>query len=303
MHQTIALKVIAMPAPTSLTASPPATPTGENTRTGRRWLTLGLLATAEFMVVLDASIVNIAIPHIASGLHTALSTVAWVITAYLVAFGGFLPFGGRLADLLGRRRTFLAGLAIFTLASLAAALSLVTATFSEGAERTKALGVWGAVAAGGAAAGVLLGGLLTGGLGWRSVFLINVPIGVAAAALTPRLVDPNRPTPGPGSWWRRYDVPGALTVTIGLAALVGGLSEGPSWGWRSAATLGLLTVGIVMLISFIGIERISSAPLLPLRLLRIRSIATGNTIMLLTGAAMLGLFYFLSLYEQVVLGY
>jgi EmrB/QacA subfamily drug resistance transporter len=318
-----------MPTPTSVTASPPATPTGENTRTGRRWLTLGLLATAEFMVVLDASIVNIAIPHIASGLHTALSTLAWVITAYLVAFGGLLPFGGRLADLLGRRRTFLTGLAVFTLASLAAglapdigaliaaravqgagaallapaALSLVTATFSEGAERTKALGVWGAVAAGGAAAGVLLGGLLTGGLGWRSVFLINVPIGAAAAALTPRLVDPNRPAGRPGSWWRRYDAPGAITVTAGLAALVGGLSQGPSWGWRAPATLALLAAGAVALIGFIAIERTSPAPLLPPRMLRIRTIATSNTVMLLTGAAMLGLFYFLSLYEQVVLGY
>jgi EmrB/QacA subfamily drug resistance transporter len=292
-------------------------------------MTLGLLATAEFMVVLDASIVNIAIPHIASGLHTALSTVAWVITAYLVAFGGLLPFGGRLADLLGRRRTFLAGLGIFTLASLAAglapnigaliaaravqgagaallapaALSLVTATFSEGAERTKALGVWGAVAAGGAAAGVLLGGLLTGGLGWRSVFLINVPIGAAAIVLTPRLVDPNRPVGGSGSWWRRYDAPGAITVTAGLAALVGGLFQGPSWGWRAPGTLGLLAVGAVALIGFIAIEHTSSAPLLPPRLLRIRTIATSNIVMLLTGAAMLGLFYFLSLYEQVVLGY
>src|SRR5215831_4469218 len=175
------------------TSSPPILRTDEQPRTDRRWLTLALLATAQFMVVLDASIVNIAIPHIAGGLHTSLSTLAWVITAYVVAFGGLLPFGGRLADLLGRRRTFLVGLGTFTLASLAAglapsigtliavravqgvgaallapaALSLVTATFAEGAERTKALGVWGAVAAGGATAGVLLGGLLTGGLGWR----------------------------------------------------------------------------------------------------------------------------------------
>jgi EmrB/QacA subfamily drug resistance transporter len=318
-----------MPASQNLISSSPEVHADNGTGADRRWLTLALLATAQFMVVLDASIVNIAIPHIAAGLHTALSTLAWVITAYVVAFGGLLPFGGRLADLLGRRRTFLVGLGIFTLASLAAglapsistliavravqgigaallapaALSLVTATFAEGAERTRALGVWGAVAAGGATAGVLLGGLLTGSLGWRSVFLINVPIGVAIAVLTPRLVTPNRPSHGPGSWWRRYDAPGALTVTIGLAALVGGLSEGPSWGWGSPGTLGLLAVGLVMLISFISIERISTAPLLPLRLLRIRSIATGNTIMLLTGAAMLGLFYFLSLYEQVVLGY
>src|SRR5262249_45393129 len=191
----------------TLTSSPPGLRTRVRPATDRRWVTLALLATAQFMVVLDASIVNIAIPHIAAGLNTALSTVAWVITAYVVAFGGMLPFGGRLADLLGRRRTFLAGLGIFTLASLAAglapsigtliaaragqgagaalvapaALSLVTATFTQGAERTRALGVWGAVAAGGATAGVLLGGLLTGWLGWRSVFLINVPIGVAVA--------------------------------------------------------------------------------------------------------------------------
>jgi EmrB/QacA subfamily drug resistance transporter len=290
---------------------------------------LGLLATAEFMVVLDASIVNIAIPHIASGLHTALSSLAWVITAYVVAFGGLLPFGGRLADLLGRRRTFLVGLSVFTLASFAAglapsigalitartvqgagaallapaALSLVTATFAAGAERTKALGVWGAVAAGGATAGVLFGGLLTGGLGWRSVFLINVPIGAAVAGLTPRLVEANRPARGTGSWWRRYDAPGAIAVTTGLAALVGGLSQGPSWGWTAPATVTLLAVGAVALISFIGIERTSAAPLLPPRLLRIGTVATSNTVMLLTGAAMLGLFYFLSLYEQVVLGY
>lgn len=318
-----------MAAPTSLTASRSDTPTAETTGTNRRGLTLALLATAQFMVVLDASIVNIAIPHIASGLHTSLSSLAWVITAYVVAFGGVLPLGGRLADLSGRRRTFLVGLTIFTLASLAAglapsigtliaartvqgvgaallapaALSLVTATFAEGSERTKALGVWGAVAAGGATAGVLFGGLLTGGLGWRSVFLINVPIGAAAAALTPRFIDPNHRGAGPGSWWRRYDAPGALSVTTGLAALVGGLSEGPSWGWRAPATVALLAVGVVALVSFILIERISSAPLLPLRLLRTRSIATSNTVMLLTGAAMLGLFYFLSLYEQVVLGY
>lgn len=309
------------------TASAPVSLAPE--RADRRWLTLALLATAQFMVVLDASIVNIALPHIATGLHTALSTLAWVITAYVVAFGGLLPFGGRLADLVGRRRTFLVGLATFTLASLAAglapniealiatravqgmgaallapaALSLVTATFTEGAERTKALGVWGAVAAGGATAGVLLGGLLTGGFGWRSVFLINVPIGAVVAAVTPRLINPSRPASGPGSRWRRYDAPGAITVTAGLAALVGGLAEGPSWGWRSAGTLGLLAVGILGLIAFVGVERTSSAPLLPLRLLRVRSIATGNTVMLLTGAALLGLFYFLSLYEQVVLGY
>jgi MFS family permease len=150
---------------------------------------------------------------------------------------------------------------------------------------------------------VLFGGLLTGGLGWRSVFLINVPIGAAVAALAPRLINASRPVAAPGSRWRRYDAPGAITVTAGLAALVGGLSEGPTWGWRTPGTLALLAAGTVALISFIGIERASSAPLLPPRLLRIRTIATSNTVMLLTGAAMLGLFYFLSLYEQVVLGY
>jgi EmrB/QacA subfamily drug resistance transporter len=295
----------------------------------RRWLALALLATAEFMVVLDASIVNIALPDIGKGLHLQAARLAWIITAYLVAFGGLLPLGGRLADLLGRRRIFIIGIAAFSAASLAdglapsaaaliaaravqgagaglvapAALSLVTSTFPEGPERTKALGIWGAVAAGGGAAGVLLGGLLTGGLGWRAVFLINVPIGAAVLALTRALVAESRGDHDRRLTASRFDLPGALTVTAGLVALVTALSEAPEWGWASSPVLSLLAAAAALLAVFVLAELRGRHPLVPLRLLRVRTVGAGNGIMILTGAAMLGLFYFLSLYEQVILGY
>src|SRR5262249_36377431 len=219
----------------------------------RRWWALALLAMAEFVVVLDASIVNIALPSIGRGLHFSLASLSWVVTAYVLTFGGFLLLGGRIADLLGRRRVFMIGLGVFALASLAgglaqspawligaravqglgaalmapAALSLVTATFREGAERNRALSVWGAVAGAGAAAGVLLGGVLTSALGWRSVLFVNVPIAIVAALLTPSLVAESR---GEISH-RGFDLPGAVIVTAGLSALVYGLVRATSVGW------------------------------------------------------------------------
>ncbi|MET3807847.1 EmrB/QacA subfamily drug resistance transporter [Nakamurella sp. UYEF19] len=296
---------------------------------GRRWKALALLATAEFIVVLDASIVNIALPDIGNGLQLAATHLAWIITAYVVAFGALLPLGGRLADLLGRRLVFTAGIGLFSLASLAAgvapdgaflitaralqgigaamlapaALSLVTSTFREGEERTTALSIWGAVAAGGAAAGVLFGGLLTGSLGWRSVFLINVPIGIAVIALTRRVVPESRAERTARLTMADFDLLGATTVTGGLVAMVVGLSEATAWGWTSPVTLGLLAAGIVLLGVFVRLQATGTHPLIPLHLLTIRTVAAGNAVMFLTGIAMLGLFYFLSLYEQFVLGY
>jgi Major Facilitator Superfamily len=228
----------------------------------RRWWALALLAMAEFVVVLDASIVNIALPSIGRGLHFSLAGLSWVVNAYVLTFGGFLLLGGRIADLVGRRRVFMIGLGVFALASLAgglaqspawligaravqglgaalmapAALSLVTATFREGSERNRALSVWGAVAGSGAAAGVLLGGVLTSALGWRSVLFVNVPIAIVAALLTPSLIAESR-----GEFDRRgFDLPGAVTVTAGLSALVYGLVRTSSVGWSSPQTVGAL---------------------------------------------------------------
>ncbi len=294
----------------------------------RSWIGLGLLATAQFMVVLDASIVNIALPEIGRGLHMAPAGLAWIITAYVVAFGALLPLGGRLADLLGRRRLFVIGVSLFSLASLVAglapsgavligtravqgvgaallapaALSLVTTLFREGAERTKALSIWGAVAAGGGAAGVLLGGLLTGAFGWRSVFLINIPVGIVVVATIRRYVDEPVRTGG-ALTLARFDLPGAVTVTGGLVALVTALSQGGTWGWTSPVTLGLFAVAAALLAAFVVVEKRSSDALVPPRLFSVRTVSAGNLVMLLMGAAMLGVFYFLSLYEQIVLGY
>lgn len=297
--------------------------------TSRRWKALALLATAQFMVVLDASIVNIALPDIGVGLDITASGLAWIITAYVIAFGGLLPLGGRLADLLGRRRVFTVGVAVFSAASLAAglaptgglliaaralqgvgaallapaALSLVTSTFTEGRERTKALGVWGAVAAGGGAAGVLLGGLLTGSLGWRSVFLINVPIGIAVIALVRTVVTESRAKHSGRLTSAHFDLVSAAAVTAGLVAVVTGLSQAATWGWTSPATLGALVAGLALIGLFVRLEARAQHPLVPPRLFRSRTVVVGNVVMLLTGIALLGLFYFLSLYEQIVLGY
>jgi EmrB/QacA subfamily drug resistance transporter len=294
-------------------------------RVDRRWWALVLLATADFVVVLDASIVNVALPSMGRGLQIPLASLSWVVNAYVLTFGGFLLLGGRIADLVGRRLIFMVGLGAFSAASLLgglaqseawlicaravqgvgaallapAALSLVTSIFREGAERNRALSVWGAVAGSGAAAGVLLGGVLTSGLGWRSVLFVNVPIGTAAILMTPRLVAESR-----GDTTRRgFDLPGAVTVTAGLSALVYGLVRASTVGWGSLQTIGVLAAAAALLVSFVAIERHSEAPLVPFAFFRNLNVSAANATMLAAGAAIIGLFYFLSLYMQKVAGY
>jgi MFS family permease len=245
------------------------------------WLALAVLAMADFVVILDASIVNVALPSIGRGLHLSQGGLSWVVNAYVLAFGGFLLLGGRVADLLGRRRVFIISLAMFSLASLAgglavngtllvaaravqglaaaalapAALSLVTATFTEGPERNRAMGIWGAVAGFGAAAGVLLGGVLTTGLGWRWILFVNVPIGIACALAAPRLIAESR-APRAG---RGFDVAGAVVITGGLGSLVYGLVGASRAGWLSPRTAGSLAAAAVLLAAFVVIERRAAA--------------------------------------------
>src|SRR5829696_1642563 len=288
-------------------------------------LALALLAMTQFVVVLDAAIVNVALPSIGSALEFNQDDLSWVVNAYTLTFGGFLLLGGRLADLLGRRRMFMYGLVLFSLASLLggfaqsdiwlivargaqglgaaivspAALSIITNTFAEGAERNKALGVWGAVAGSGGAAGVLLGGVLTEYLGWEWVLFVNVPIGVAAAALAPRLIAETRAE----GETRHFDVAGATTITLGLSALVFALLDAEDAGWGSAQTIGILVAAAVMLVAFIAIEQRSQAPLVPFRIFRLRTITGANVVGILVGASLFSMFYFISLYMQQVLGY
>src|ERR1700754_243550 len=245
-------------------------------------LALILLAMTQFVIVIDASIVNVALPSIGTALHFSKDDLSWVVNAYTLTFGGFLLLGGRMADLLGRRRVFLAGLILFAVASLAgglaqsdvwliaaravqgigaallspAALSLVTELFEEGAERNKALGVWGAVAGSGGAAGVLLGGMLTERAGWEWVLFVNVPIGLAAAFLAPRLLPESR-----NEGERRFDIAGAVTITAGLSLLVYTLVNANQAGWGSTETLVLGAIALVLIASFVAIERTTKAPL------------------------------------------
>jgi EmrB/QacA subfamily drug resistance transporter len=292
--------------------------------TPNKWLALALLAAAQFVVILDASIVNVALPSIGADLNFSQENLSWVVNAYVLVFGGFLLLGGRLADLLGRRRVFMIGLVLFALASLAgglasteaqliiaraiqglgaallspAALSLVTVLFEEGSERNKAMGVWGAVAGSGGAAGVLLGGMLTEWAGWEWVLFVNVPVGIAAAALAPRLLPESR-TEG-----RHFDFAGAFTVTAGLSLLVYALVDANSAGWASAQTLGLGALSLALIAAFYGIERRSKAPLMPFPgIFRIRTITGINVSAVLIAAALFSMFFFISLYMQQVLGY
>jgi EmrB/QacA subfamily drug resistance transporter len=291
----------------------------------RRWLALALLAAAQFIVVLDASIVNVALPSIGRDLHFAQEDLSWVINAYTLFFGGFLLLGGRLADLLGRRTIFMAGLLVFALASLAgglaqsdlwliiaravqglgaallspAALSIVTTTFSEGAERNKALGVWGAVAGSGGAAGVLLGGVLTDALSWEWVLFVNVPIGLGVAVLAPMLLANSRSD----AEHRTFDIAGAVSVTAGLSLLVYALVDAQSAGWGSTQTIGLLAAAVVLLGAFVAIEARTRGALLPLGIFRLRTLSASNGVGLLIGMSLFSMFFFLSLYMQQVLGY
>lgn len=299
--------------------------TSPQTAERRRWLALVLLASAQFVVVLDASIVNVALPSIGRELQFSQGDLAWVVNAYVLVFGGFLLLGGRAADLLGRRRMFMVGLLLFAFASLLgglsstetqliasralqgmgaallspAALSIVTTTFSEGAERNRALGVWGAVAGSGGAAGVLLGGVLTDGLGWEWVLWVNVPIGVAAAALAPALLAESRAE----SRTRHFDAFGAVTVTAGLSLLVFALVDATSAGWGSTQTVALLAVAVALIVAFVAVELRSAAPLVPFRIFRLRTLTGANVTGLLVGASLFSMFFFVSLYMQQVLGY
>ncbi|HET7508269.1 MAG TPA: MFS transporter, partial [Solirubrobacterales bacterium] len=291
----------------------------------KRWIALALLCSAQFVVVLDASIVNVALPTIGDALDFTESSLPWVVNAYVLTFGGFLLLGGRLADLLGRRRIFMFGLVLFALASLAgglagnsgqliaaravqglgaailspAALSIVATTFKDGAERNKALGIWGAVAGSGGAAGVLLGGVLTEYLGWQWVLWVNVPIGIGAALLAPRLIAESHAE----QEVRTFDVAGAATITLGLSALVFTLLDAEDAGWGSTQTIGVLAVAAILLIAFVAIERRSRAPLVPFSIFRIRTITGANVVGILVGASLFSMFYFISLYMQQVLGY
>jgi EmrB/QacA subfamily drug resistance transporter len=291
----------------------------------RKWLALALLAAAQFVVVLDASIVNVALPSIGKALDFSQDNLSWVVNAYTLTFGGFLLLGGRMADLLGRRRLFISGLILFAGASLAgglaqsdvwliaaravqglgaallspAALSLITEIFEEGPERNKALGVWGAVAGSGGAAGVLLGGMLTQWAGWEWVLFVNVPIGLAAAFLAPRLLPESK-----NEGARHFDIAGAVTITGGLSLLVYSLVNANSAGWASTETFSLIAAAVVLIVAFVLIELRTKAPLVPFPgIFRVRTIVGINVTGLLLAMALFSMFFFISLYMQQVLGY
>ncbi len=291
----------------------------------RRWLGLAVIVAAQFMVVLDVAIVNVALPTIKTDLHFSQTSLQWVITAYSILFGGMLLLGGRMADLLGRRRLFVAGLALFTASSLLdglawsegsliafrsaqglgaallspAALSILTTTFEEGRERNLALGIWGAVSGSGGAAGVLLGGALTSSLNWSWIFFINVPVGLLVLALAPRLLDESRAAVD----HRHFDVPGAASITGGLMLLVYAMTRATQHGWGSAETIALLAAASALILAFVGIQLRSSAPLLPMRLFRLRTLSGSNLAGLLLGGALYAQFFLLTLYMQQVLHY
>lgn len=311
-------------------ASDSSVPTGhmENKVDGHsvnKWLVLVVVCFAQFMVVLDATIVNVALPSIQADLDLSATNLQWIVNAYTLVFGGFLLLGGRAADLLGRKKLFIAGTVIFSVASLVnalatsgemliiargfqglggaltspAALSIITTTFDEGPDRTKALSIWGGIAAGGAAFGLLLGGILTDTLDWRWNFIINVPIGLGVIAAALRFVPESRHETDE----RHFDVGGAVTVTAGLMVLVYAIVKAPEWGWTSASTIGWFVGAIALLASFVMIELRSPQPLVRLSFFRKRWISVANLAMFVVAGGMFGMFYFASLYVQQVLGY
>jgi EmrB/QacA subfamily drug resistance transporter len=303
----------------------PAT-TSPTDRSSSRWSVLALCAVAQFMVVLDVSIVNVALPQMRHDLGLSLSSQQWVVNAYTLTFAGFLMLGGRAADLFGRRRIFIVGLSLFTAASLLgglaqsgawliaaraaqgiggavlapATLSLLTSTFTDPTERRKAMGVWSATAASGAAAGVLIGGVLTDLFDWRWVLFVNVPIGLVMLVVAPRvLVESTSPAPR-----TRLDVEGAFTITAGLALFVYGIVSSDTHGWASTETVMALVGGVAFLIAALYIEgRVAISPLIPLSVFRRRSLVAANGIAMAVGAALFGMYFFLSLYFQEVMGY
>jgi EmrB/QacA subfamily drug resistance transporter len=291
----------------------------------RRWLVLAVTVAAQFMVILDVSVVNVALPSIKHDLHFSQEGLQWVITAYSILFGGTLLLGGRLADLLGRRRLFMSGVAVFTLGSLLsgvawseaalivtralqglggallapAALSIVFTTFREGHDRNVALGVWGAVSGVGGAVGVLLGGVLTSYLSWSWIFFVNLPVGVAILAVGPWLLRESRATLG----HRHFDVFGATSITAGLMVLVYAITRASQHGWGNGVTVGLFATAATLIVTFVAIEARSPAPLLPLRIFRLRTLSAANATMLTVGAAAFGQLFLMTLYLQEVLRY
>jgi EmrB/QacA subfamily drug resistance transporter len=290
-----------------------------------RWFALIVLCLGSLMIVLDTTIVNVALPSIRADLGFSETSLAWVVNAYLLTFGGFLLLGGRLGDLYGHRRLFLAGITLFTLASLACgvagsqgflvtaravqgvggavasavSLSLMMNLFTEPADRAKAMGVFGFVASGGGSIGVLLGGILTNSLDWHWIFLVNLPIGVAVVALSLRLLPGGPGRAGSG----RLDVAGAVTVTAALMLAVYAIVNGNQFGWTSGRTLGLLGAAVLLLALFLVVESRVSSPLMPLGLFRLRNLATANVVGVLWAAAMFAWFFLSALYLQLVLGY
>jgi EmrB/QacA subfamily drug resistance transporter len=289
------------------------------------WLVVVIVCVAQFMVVLDATIVNVALPSIQRGLRFSPSSLQWVINMYTLLFGGFILLGGRAGDLIGRKRVFGAGIVLFSGASLLnglaqssgmlvagrglqglggallapAVLSIITTTFSDAKDRAKALAIWSAIAAGGGAVGLLLGGVLTDLASWRWIFFVNVPVGVALAVATVRFVPESRSPLAR----RTFDLPGAVSVTAGLVVLVFAIVKSQSYGWGSPRTIGLLAAGVVLLVGFLALERRSRAPLMPLSIFRRRSLAAADLTLLLTSAAVFATFFFVSLYLQQILGY
>src|SRR5438477_4904078 len=291
----------------------------------KRWLALAVIVAAQFMVVLDIAIVNVALPSIKTDLHFSQESLQWVITAYSIFFGGVLLLGGRLADVLGRRRLFMAGLALFTVSSLLdglawsessliafrslqglgaallspAALSILTTTFEEGRERNLALGIWGAASGSGGAAGVLLGGALTSAFSWSWIFFINVPAGLIVLAVTPWLLRESRAELD----HRHFDTAGAASITSGLMLLVYAMTRATQHGWGTLETIGLLAASAALIVRFLVIELPPKAPRLPLSIFRLRTLAASNISGLLLAAAVFSQFFLLTLYMQQVLHY
>ena len=288
-----------------------------------KWFALALLCAVQFMVILDVSIVNVAVPSIQADLGFSQENLQWLFSAYALVFGGFLLLGGRLADILGRRSVFMAGLVIFTVGSLLcglawddtsligaralqglgaavvtpSALSILTTTFTEGRERNIALGAWGAVGGSGAAAGVLMGGVLTDLLSWEWIFFVNIPIGVAALVLSPVLLSESRDAHG-----QSHDVPGSVLVTSGLVLLVLGITQGRQWEWLSAQTLGVFAAAVALLVTFVVWENRQREPLVPLSIFRLQTLTAANVVGLIMGAANYSMWLILTLYMQQVLG-
>jgi EmrB/QacA subfamily drug resistance transporter len=306
-----------------MSALAPIAPAMEHTR--RRWIALAVIVTAQFMVVLDVAIVNVALPTIKDDLHFSQESLQWVVTAYSILFGGVLLLGGRMADLLGRRRLFVVGLGLFTVSSLLdglawsegsliafrsaqglgaalvspAALSILTTTFEEGRDRNLALGIWGAVSGSGGAAGVLLGGALTSSLSWSWIFFINVPVGLAVLALAMRFVRESKADVA----HRNFDLPGAASITAGVMVLVYAMTRAVQHGWETTETITLLAAAAILVVAFVAIESRSSAPLLPLRMFNLRTLTGANLAGLLMGGAVYSQFFLLTLYMQQVLHY